>query len=207
MVRYDVTNEDKYLSFVLSQYKKTNNLGYTLSCYCTENFELGHPEGSLPVCRQLKGSWKLRDNSSPEGGAQKRFSLEIGTAGGPPGKGSFGSNPQWSIMLPPDGVRMQVKCMAPKEVAVNVILARSKPGRASQHGELNEQKSRRIHHLYEDPAIDTGSYRHGFAVSDVVYVPGGLYTLVASTFEVGQVANFLLHVLSSSGGVRVSELE
>lgn len=199
LVRYDATGlEDKFLSIVLSQYRKSNDLGYTLSCYCTEEFSLGHPETSLPICRKLTGAWRLRDSSTAT------YSLAVGTAGGPPGKGSFGSNPQWSIWVPTEGIRIQVKCMAKKELAINVTLARSKP--QSQHGELNEQRSRkRIHHLYEDPIIDTGSYRHGFAVSDVVFAPSGLYTLVASTFEVGQVGDYFLHVLSSKE-VQINEI-
>jgi len=205
LVRYDATGpEDKILSIVLSQYKKSNDLGYTLSCFCTEKFELGHPEQGLPICRQLIGSWKLRDRLT-----DKSFLLPIGSAGGPPGKGSFGSNPQWSVRVPAEGTRIQVKCMAPKELAVNVVMIRGKPGSGSQQGGLNEQESRRIHHLYEDPIVDTGAYRHGFAVSESVYVPPGLYTLVASTFEVGQVGKFLLHVLSSNSSkeVCISEID
>eukprot|EP00581_Thalassiosira_minuscula_P015497 CAMPEP_0183727114 /NCGR_PEP_ID=MMETSP0737-20130205/24915_1 /TAXON_ID=385413 /ORGANISM="Thalassiosira miniscula, Strain CCMP1093" /LENGTH=931 /DNA_ID=CAMNT_0025958665 /DNA_START=83 /DNA_END=2875 /DNA_ORIENTATION=+ len=191
LVRYDSAGpEDKYLSIVLSQYQKSNDLGFTLSCYCTEECQLGQPERRLAICQQLVGSWKLRD-----GMTDKSFSLPLGSAGGPLGKGSFGSNPQWSIKVPSEGMRLQLKCMAPKELPVNVILARGTPGSPSQRGDFND-KSRRIHHLYEDPVIDTGSYRHGFAVSDVIKIPSGLYTLVASTFEVGQTGNFILHVLS-----------
>mmetsp|Transcript_28811 Transcript_28811/g.61434 ORF Transcript_28811/g.61434 Transcript_28811/m.61434 type:complete len:240 (+) Transcript_28811:2373-3092(+) len=202
LVRYDATGpDDKFLSILLSQYKKSNDLGYTLSCFCTEKFEVGHPEQGLPKCLQLTGSWKLRDSST-----DKSYSLAIGTAGGSPGKGSFGSNPQWSVRVPAEGSRIQVKCMAPKELAINVILTRSKSQRDSKHGDLNEQRSRRIHHLYEDPIIDTQDYRHGFAVSEVAFVPAGLYTLVASTFDAGQVGNFFLDVLSSKQ-VHISEID
>eukprot|EP00584_Thalassiosira_punctigera_P010558 CAMPEP_0172532722 /NCGR_PEP_ID=MMETSP1067-20121228/5669_1 /TAXON_ID=265564 ORGANISM="Thalassiosira punctigera, Strain Tpunct2005C2" /NCGR_SAMPLE_ID=MMETSP1067 /ASSEMBLY_ACC=CAM_ASM_000444 /LENGTH=591 /DNA_ID=CAMNT_0013317271 /DNA_START=43 /DNA_END=1818 /DNA_ORIENTATION=- len=202
LVKYDVKGpEDKFLNIVLSQYKKSNDLGYTLSCFCTENFELGQPEQPLPKCQQLVGSWKLRDSVT-----DKSYSLAIGTAGGPPGKGSFGSNPQWSVRVPAEGMRIQVSCKAPKDLPINVILARGKNGSISQQGDLNGQKSKRIHHLYEDPIIDTGAYRHGFAVSEVVFVPAGLYTLVANTFEPGQVGKFLLDFLSSKG-VLISEIE
>ena len=51
--------------------------------------------------------------------------------------------------------------------------------------------------MYEEPVIDTGAYRHGFAVSKVVFLQPGSYTLVASTFETGQVGKFMLHILSS----------
>lgn len=193
LVRYDATGpEDQHLSLVLSQYKKSHDLGYTLSCYCTEEFAFSHPEPALPKCQKIGGSWKLRDNTPGS-----RFSLEIGSAGGPPGKGSFGSNPQWSIRVPVEGAKVQVKCMAPKELPINVILARSKLI-GNQQGDARELTGKRIHHLYEDPVIDTGDYRHGFAVSDTVFLRGDtLYTLVASTFTPGAEGKFILHFLSS----------
>jgi len=131
------------------------------------------------------GSWKLRDSST-----DNSYSLPIGSAGGPPGKGSFGSNPQWSIRVPTDGLRIQIRAMAAKEIPINIILARGKPG-------SSDQKSQRIHHLYEDPILDTGAYRHGFTVSESIYIPVGFYTLVVSTFVPGQIGKFLVHAFSS----------
>ena len=202
LVRYDITGHtDKYLSVVLSQFKKVNSLGYTLSCFCTETFALGHPEQPLCQCCQLKGSWKLRGGCSD----QTRYSLAIGSAGGPPGKGSFGSNPQWSVQVTEPGSRIQLKCMTAKEFSVNVILARSKPSSSGNISSDHEQRSRRIHHIYEDPIIDTGDYRHGFAVSPQVFVKPGWYSVIASTFVVGDQASFHLHLLSSAN-VHVKEI-
>ena len=189
LVLYQATGpEDKFLSIVLSQYKKSNDLGYTLSCFCTEHFELGQPTGDLPITKQLVGVWKLRDSLT-----DNSYSLSIGSAGGPPGKGSFGSNPQWSVKIPADGIQMQIRCMAPKEIPINIILARARPGQ-------------RIHHLYENPILDTGDYRHGFAVSESIYIPPGFYTLVASTFAPGQVGKYLVHVFSSKE-VSINEID
>ena len=198
LIRYDVSGpEDRFLSIVLSQYQKSNDLSYTLACYCTQEFTLGHTEPFLGICQELKGSWKLWDSLT------ERSSLAVGTAGGPPGKGSFGSNPQWSIMVPPQGARMQVKCLAPKDLPISLILARSRPG-GSQNGD--EQRIVRMHHLYEEPVIDTGDYRYGFVVSEIIAVPCGIYTLVPNTFEPGQEGNFMLHVLSSKE-LRISEID
>jgi hypothetical protein len=190
-VRYDAVNpENKVLSIVLSQDKKSNDVGYTLSCYCTKEFKLGRPKLGLAVCKSIEGSWKLRDSRTDS------RSLTIGNAGGPLGRGSFGSNPQWSIRVPVGGSRIQVECRVAKDLAVNVIIARC--GNRCYLGEIPEQKSRRIHHLYEDPVLDTGKYRHGYAVAEAALFPAGLYTLVVSTFEVGQVGKFSLRVLSST---------
>ena len=131
-------------------------------------------------------------------------SLPIGNAGGPPGRGSFGSNPQWSIRVPVGGSRIQVECRVAKDLAANVIIARC--GNGCCLGEIPEQKSKRIHHLYEDPVLDTGKYRHGYTVAEAAFVPAGLYTLVVSTIEVGLVGNFSLRVLSSKE-IDLSELD
>lgn len=200
-VRYDALNpENKVLSIVLSQDKKSNDVGYTLSCYCTKGeFKLGRPKLGLAVCRSIEGSWKLRDSRTDS------RSLTIGNAGGPPGRGSFGSNPQWSIRVPVGGSRIQVECRVAKDLAVNIIIARY--GNGCCRGGIPEQKSRRIHQLYEDQSVlDTGIYRHGYAVAEAAFVPAGLYTLVVSTFEVGQVGVFSLRVLSSKQ-IELSELD
>lgn len=98
---------------------------------------------------------------------------------------------------------MQVKCLAPKDLPISLILARSRPG-GSQNGD--EQRIVRMHHLYEEPVIDTGDYRYGFVVSEIIAVPCGIYTLVPNTFEPGQEGNFMLHVLSSKE-LRISEID
>ena len=193
LVRYDVAGtEDKHLSIVLSQYKKSNDLGYTYSVYCTEKFKLSQPEKELKLCRELKGAWTLRNASD------KAYSLCVGTAGGPPGHGSFGSNPQWSVFIS-QRTMIQIKCFAVKKLAVNVVLVqhhgRSESGASTS--EQQQQNGKRIHHLYEQPIIDSGDYRHGFTVTEPIYVSAGDYTLVASTFEVGQVGNYIVKVLSS----------
>lgn len=186
LIRFDANGPgDRLLSIVLSQYKKTNDLGFTLSCFCTEDFDLGQPAEEMAIYRTLYGKWELR-------GGSNKYSLEIGSAGGSPGKGSFGSNPQWNITVLQEGTKLQLKCSAGKKLAINVVLVRT--------------TRKRIHHLYEQPFIDTGSYRFGFTVSDVVSVPPGMYNLVASTFEVGEVGSFVLQVLSSSEHVEISEI-
>jgi hypothetical protein len=186
LIRYDAKGpEDRLLSIVLSQYKKSNDLGFTLSCFCTEDFHLGQPTEEMPIYRTLYGKWELRGDSN-------KNSLEIGSAGGSPGNGSFGSNPQWNITVLKEGTKLQFKCSAGKKLAINVVLVRT--------------TRKRIHHLYEQPLINTGTYRFGFTVSDVVSVPPGMYNLVASTFKVGEVGSFVLQVLSSSGCIEISEI-
>ena len=93
--------------------------------------------------------------------------------------------------------------MAAKDLAVNVIFARQSNGR--QLDGFADQRSKRIHRLYDDPILN-GAYRHRYAVAEAVFVPAGLYNLVVSTYEVGQVGRFSLRVLSSSE-IDLSELD
>jgi hypothetical protein len=94
--------------------------------------------------------------------------------------------------------------MAAKDLAVNVIFARQSNGR--QLDGFADQRSKRIHRLYEDPILNSGAYRHEYAVAEAVFVPAGLYNLVVSMYEVGQVGRFSLRVLSSSE-IDLSELD
>lgn len=99
LVRYDVTKaEDKYISLVLSQHQKSHDLGYTLSCFCTEPFTLTQPQKELPFILSLSGSW------TPE------------TAGGPMGREDFFRNPMFKVSLSEDAT-MQLRCSAEKSVA------------------------------------------------------------------------------------------
>jgi calpain-7 len=105
LVRYDIEDaSDKFLSVVLSQFEKSNDLNYTLSVYCTEPFVLGPPLKELPFSRTLSSSW------SPT------------TAGGPVGKKSFYTNPMFAVEVPTGGAYFQIQCSAPKTMAVNVML-------------------------------------------------------------------------------------
>lgn len=185
LIRYDINgSEDRFLSIVLRQYNKSVDLGFTLSCYCTEKFHLGQPAKEMAVQRTLLGKWELRCDSN-------KYKLKIGSAGGPPNSGSWGSNPQWKINVLKENTELQLKCKAGKNLAINVVLVKT--------------TQMRIHQLYEQVLINTGS-RYGFSVSDVVSVPPGMYSLVASTSRAGEVGSFVLEVLSSSDQIEVSEI-
>lgn len=45
--------------------------------------------------------------------------------------------------------------------------------------------------------LDSGNYRHGFAVTERKKIPAGLYSLIVSTFNPGQVGVFAVKVASS----------
>jgi calpain-7 len=47
------------------------------------------------------------------------------------------------------------------------------------------------------PVLDSGNYRHGFAVTERNKIPAGTYTMIVSTYSPGQVGVFSVKVASS----------
>ncbi|CAB9509649.1 Calpain-7 [Seminavis robusta] len=168
LVRYDVTDPaDEYLSIVLSQYEKSHDLSYTLSCFCTEPFTLGQPAKELPFSRSLTSSW------TPS------------SAGGPIGKKGFYSNPMFAIEVPDGGATFQIQCLAPKTLAVNVMLVP-----VQSYG----QRATRV---TSDPPVDSGNYRHGFVVTKRQRAGAGPYALVVSAYNAGEVGTFKVKISTS----------
>lgn len=99
LVRYDVTGpSDKYISLVLSQHQKSQDMGYTLSCYCTESFSLGQPQKELPYMKEISGAWTTK------------------TAGGAVGKDIFFLNPMYILHLEEE-TTIQLRCSTNKAFA------------------------------------------------------------------------------------------
>lgn len=183
LVRYDVKdNDDKHLALVLSQYKKSNDLNYTMSCYCTEDFALSSPEPHLENHTEIWSTWSTY------------------TAGGPIGCDTFDENPQYSIYIPNNTTKPQQSAMIQVSVssttttAVNALLV---PVRS--YGEKHPKASGR-------PVIDTGNYRHGFVVSNRTAIPAGPYTLVVSNYHAGQTGFYTLKISSNVQNVRLEKI-
>ncbi|KAJ4116197.1 cysteine protease [Fusarium equiseti] len=65
------------------------------------------------------------------------------------------------------------------------------------HIDLVWSQGRRVQTLkVRDLAGSSGEYRRGCAVADIPHVDAGVYTLVCSTFEAGQLADFVLRISS-----------
>jgi calpain-7 len=177
LVRYDLTSpEDKYISLVLSQYHKSNDLSYTLSVFSTEAFQLARPPKDPPLLHQISDEWTES------------------TAGGPLGQSTFQLNPMWAVGVPEEGAHLQIRCSADKTFAINIMLIS-----VSRYGE-------RITRVSTEPQVDSGPYKHGFVVVDEKKVPGGYYTMVISTFNPQQIGAFHIKVLSSSKVVKIEKL-
>jgi calpain-7 len=169
LMRYDVSGPaDKYLSLVLSQYKRSHDLSFTLSCFCTEPFSLSQPAKGLPHCREISFEWTMS------------------TAGGPPGSSTFQQNPMWAVQVPDEGASIQMRVNTLKSYAVNAMLVSV------------EIYGQRVKQLTREPSLDSGDYRNGFTITEKRKVPGGMYTIIVSTFTPGQVGKFKLSIASSS---------
>jgi calpain-7 len=166
LIRYDLQGpDDKFLSLVLSQYEKANDLGYTLSCYCTESFKFSAPVKDLPFRYIIKSEWTQS------------------SAGGSPNHDSFGMNPMFRVRVPVDAVSLQLRCGTSRSLAINVMLV---------------DTGKRVQRLNTKPLLDSGDYRFGFVVTDACALSKGNYTIIASTFHVGQTGLFLLEIFSSA---------
>jgi len=102
LVRYDVTDPaDQNLSLVLSQYQKSNDLRYTLSVYCTEQFSLTKPRPNLPRVIERTG------NLSPDGG--------------PLGSNLVLRNPMFALNILTDRTVVELKVSTAKTIAMNIV--------------------------------------------------------------------------------------
>jgi hypothetical protein len=168
LVRYDIEGvKDQFLSIILSQHKKSNDLGYTLSCFCTEDFSLGTPKGDLLYVKDFASAW------TP------------GLSGGPVGRPSFANNPMFAVKIPDGGAIMQLSVTTSTTSAVNALLV---PVKLYGDG---------IDRAVGEAILDSGNYRHGFIATGKRKVKSGDYVIIVSNYHKGECAKFDLKVFSS----------
>lgn len=106
------------------------------------------------------------------------------TAGGNVGAASYFSNPQFRISLSSSMDLILILETTQLELAVHVKIVWAGGARVSTIAA-------------RDILCESGDYRRGFAVADIVNVPAGTYTIICSTFEPGQEGCFTLRVEST----------
>ena len=103
LVRYDIMDPaDKYLVLVLSQYQRSSDLSYTLSCYCTENFNFGRTQTDLVNRSDVTGVL------NPEGG--------------PIGSSLYSRNTMVALKVPESGASMEFCLGVTKTIALNILI-------------------------------------------------------------------------------------
>ncbi|KAH6890297.1 hypothetical protein B0T10DRAFT_315346 [Thelonectria olida] len=105
------------------------------------------------------------------------------TAGGNPACSTYFQNPQFKLRLSQPSPLSVLLSTNNQDVHVHVDLV------WAQGKRVTALKSR-------DLLASSGEYRRGCSVADVLHVDAGVYTVVCSTFDAGQTADFALRVSS-----------
>ncbi|KAK0385707.1 hypothetical protein NLU13_6884 [Sarocladium strictum] len=114
---------------------------------------------------------------------EKSGSWRRRTAGGSVASSTYHVNPQYKLDIP-------------RETPLTILLATSAQD-IPVHLDLVWANGERVHHIQVRDLVGTsGDYRRGCALATVPSVDQGSYTLVCSTFEAGQIADFCLRVSS-----------
>jgi calpain-7 len=109
------------------------------------------------------------------------------TAGGNAASPSYLSNPQFALTVPAPGPLSILLCTQNEDLPVHVDLVWAGGSRVTAL-------------TVRDLVAGSGDYRRGCALCSVPNVDPGTYTVVCSTFEPGQLANFVLRVGSKMMG-------
>jgi len=174
LLRYDISGtEDKFISLILSQHEKTQNLSYTLSCYCTEFFTLKRPPKMLACSLEINHEWTAH------------------SAGGAVGSSRFFVNPMIAITLAKE-TALQIRCTTSKAIAVNITLLSFSGHKSNENRTYRESVT-----STQKPVLDSGHYRHQFTITEMKKVRSGKYVLVASTYHAGQLGEFNVKIDSS----------
>ncbi|KAI9682483.1 MAG: cysteine protease [Trizodia sp. TS-e1964] len=111
------------------------------------------------------------------------------TSGGNLNSPFYSRNPQFSIEIPAvTDITLLIDTQNP-ELPVHVKLVWRPMSSISSTGRVSKISSR-------DLVGDSGDYRLGCALATINSVPSGLFTIVCSTFETGQLGDFTLRVSS-----------
>lgn len=140
---------------------------FSLSAFGNSELTLGHAEEPFRHSDTFSAAW-TKD-----------------TAGGNAHSPSFSTNPQFSIALP-HSTSIRLMLETPKD-DINV------------HVKMIHGGGRRIYSCRNrDIVFDSKDYRRGCCVAESKeQVPAGSYTIICSTYEAGQLSDFVLRVDSS----------
>lgn len=103
------------------------------------------------------------------------------SAGGNANSSSYSSNPQFSLQLPASSDVALLVETSKEDLSVNVKLVWAGGKRVTSV-------------TTRDIGGDSGEYRRGSALAEMLKIPEGVYTVICSTFEPGQLGKFMLRI-------------
>jgi hypothetical protein len=105
------------------------------------------------------------------------------------GTADFFRNPLFMVTVPEDCI-VQLRCSTEKSLAANVIMLRlprnASGGCTGAARELGE------------PVLDSGNYRHGFAVTERSKILNGSYAVFVSTFHGSKYGKYHITIAHST---------
>lgn len=140
---------------------------FTLSFFASQRLAVASAEDAMRYYAEAKGAWTRR------------------TAGGNPGSTMYGSNPQFSITVRQPTPLSLLLSSDNKDIRLHMDLVWADGQRVGPSLAV------------KDVLADSGQYVFGAALLSVDSVDTGTYTVVCSTFEEGQLADFTLRIGSA----------
>lgn len=169
LMRYDVKAGTSYTVVVAQESLPLPKYTFTLSFFSRCPLSISKATPALQHFTEVEGSWTRRN------------------AGGNARTASFFHNPQYALVVP-------------QPTAISLLLATDADD-VPIHVDLVWAPGQRVTALtVRDIVVSSGEYRRGCALAEVrapQTIDAGTYTVVASTFEPGQHANFVLRVGSN----------
>lgn len=168
LVRIDAQPKTAYTVVVAQQSMPLPRYTFTLSFFSRAPLTVAKADPPLAHYNELAGSWTRR------------------TAGGNARTPTFLHNPQYSLTIP-------------SSTPITLLLTTDADD-VPVHVDLVWASGRRVTHALtgRDIVVSSGEYRRGCALAENALVEAGTYTVVVSTFEPGQLANFVLRVGSGN---------
>jgi calpain-7 len=167
---------DTYTLAVSSQDLSPTTHHFSLAVYSLTPLTVNAATETFPYSLTLSSSWTAA------------------TAGGNAQSREYPTNPQFVLTLPSKTENIGLLLETPTLHAVHVKLVYSSKG------------ERVAAVTTRDIVAESGEYKRSTALALATDVRAGKYTVVASTFEPGQLGKFTLTLLSTAPDVRVKEL-
>mmetsp|Transcript_11674 Transcript_11674/g.23894 ORF Transcript_11674/g.23894 Transcript_11674/m.23894 type:complete len:759 (+) Transcript_11674:866-3142(+) len=175
LVRMDASEKHPVMNLVIRQYKKSRDITFSLQVYSTESFSFGPMnagQGNFPI-------QKIKSKFDPSGGPSGRSS-------------AFHVNPMYQVMAKGDGGtgerNVEFTLKTNPNLSVSMSLLRG--------GGRKEYVSKR------DELFGSGDYRAGVATMSGRLKVDTPYTIVASTWNAGEMGAFMLECAGKNMEIR-----